>query len=96
MRKEKVEGEGTGERNTLLEILILIYFYKHADSKAFSHHGNVLSVEEKKINIISTFPNMFLETADSGRFAGKQTSRRPDYATNNSYDSQVTYCLYSC
>ena len=41
MREEKVEGEGTGERNTLLEILILIYFYKHADSKAFSHHGNV-------------------------------------------------------
>ena len=62
MREEKVEGEGTGERNTLLEILIPIYFYKHADSKAFSHNGNVLSVEEKKINILSTFPNMFLET----------------------------------
>lgn len=91
-----MEGEGTGERNTLLEILILIYFYKHADSKGLFTPWKcfVSGREENKHNqYISQY---VLETADSGQFAGKQTSRRPDYATNNSYDSQVTYCLYSC
>lgn len=100
-RKEGGEcGRGRQRREREAEdwriILRYIYLHKHADSMVFSHNGNILSVEEKKTNIIGTFCNMFLNTIDSGRFVGKisDEGRGPDCATNKPDYSQVTYCLF--